>query len=228
MAEHTHNTDMSEEPDRKQLEDRIDKLEQTVAKMLPGRRDALKMGGAALAGGSLMAGSASAQNSGQVGTIGTDNDRVDVNAEDISAVLTNTERLGNGRLFAGAFDGVDADSRLDNCLSASSRGDLIYLEKAAYPANRTINADVGFVGQGIRFGASTRLTGNWTITEPEVIISRLRLQASTITIQNNDCLLTQLREGSVLFESGTANCVIDSSVNTNVTDNGSNTIGDIS
>jgi len=58
MAEQTNNRDMSDEQDRQELEDRIDELEQTIAKMLPGRRDALKLGGAALLGGAAMSGTA--------------------------------------------------------------------------------------------------------------------------------------------------------------------------
>jgi len=75
------------------LQDRVDELEATVSKMLPSRRDALKLGAAGAVGAVGMAGSASAQNSGQTGTIGTDSDRVDVNAEDIDAVSVNTGSL---------------------------------------------------------------------------------------------------------------------------------------
>jgi len=70
----------------KQLENRIDKLESTIEKMMPSRRDALKMGGAALVGGAAMSGAASAQpgdQDGEAGVIGTDNDPVDIEASDI-------------------------------------------------------------------------------------------------------------------------------------------------
>jgi hypothetical protein len=91
MAEQTHNTDMSDEPDRQDLEDRVDQLESTISKMLPSRRDALKLGGAALVGGAAMSGSASAGTQ-QAGTIGTSGSLVDVNAEDIDAVSVNTDK----------------------------------------------------------------------------------------------------------------------------------------
>jgi len=87
------------------LQDRVDELEATVSKMLPSRRDALKLGAAGAVGAVGMAGSASAQNSGQTGTIGTDSDRVDVNAEDIDAVSVNTGELSLGT--AGARISVD-------------------------------------------------------------------------------------------------------------------------
>jgi len=96
MAEQTDNTDMSDEPDRQDLEDRVDQLESTISKMLPGRRDALKLGGAALVGGAAMSGAASAQpgdQDGEAGVIGTDNSPVDIEASDIEVddlVVNNT------------------------------------------------------------------------------------------------------------------------------------------
>jgi len=81
------------------LQDRVDEPEATVSKLLPSRRDALKLGAAGAFGAVGMAGSASAQNSGQTGTIGTDADRVDVNAEDIDAVSVNTEQANVGQVI---------------------------------------------------------------------------------------------------------------------------------
>jgi len=84
---------MTDEPDTAELENRIDTLESKIEKMMPSRRDALKMGGAALAGGSLMAGTASA-GSDQVGTIGSPSKPVDLESEDINnADTVTTENL---------------------------------------------------------------------------------------------------------------------------------------
>jgi len=69
------------------LEARIDELEATIKKMLPGRRDAIKLGGAAVIGGAAMSGTASAGSS-QVGTIGDASNLVDVHAEDLFNVDT--------------------------------------------------------------------------------------------------------------------------------------------
>jgi len=69
------------------LEDRIDELEATIKKMLPGRRDALKLGGAAALGAAAFSGTASAGGS-QVGTIGDGSNLVDVHAEDLFNVDT--------------------------------------------------------------------------------------------------------------------------------------------
>jgi len=96
MAEQTNNRDMSDEPDRQDLEHRVDQLESTISKMLPSRRDALKLGGAALVGGAAMSGAASAQpgdQDGEAGVIGTDNSPVDIEASDIEVddlVVNNT------------------------------------------------------------------------------------------------------------------------------------------
>jgi len=91
-----------------QLENRIETLEATIAKMLPGRRDALKMGGAALAGGSLMAGAASADtDDDQKGTIGGPGQEVDLVSEDIenSNQITTQDLVVNGTV-TGPFGGA--------------------------------------------------------------------------------------------------------------------------
>ena len=74
---------MDHESDKiERLEDRIEQLEATIAKMLPGRRDALKLGGAAVIGAAAMSGTASAGSS-EVGTIGDGSNLVDIHAEDL-------------------------------------------------------------------------------------------------------------------------------------------------
>jgi len=102
---------MSDEPDRQELEDRIDELESTISKMLPGRRDALKLGGAALVGGAAMSGSASAGTQ-QAGTIGTANNPVDVESEDINNAdtVTTQDLVVNHGLVAGELIGSDSSS----------------------------------------------------------------------------------------------------------------------
>jgi len=101
MAEQTNNRDMSDEPARQDLEDRIDELEATIKKMLPGRRDALKLGGAALVGGAAMSGTASAGDESE-GTIGTANDPVVVVLEDATGVDTI-----NGDNIVTVLDGTN-------------------------------------------------------------------------------------------------------------------------
>jgi len=84
-----------------QLENRIDKLENTIEKMMPSRRDALKMGGAALVGGAAMSGTASA-GTNQVGTIGSASQPVDVVLEDATGVDTI-----NGDNIVTVLDGAN-------------------------------------------------------------------------------------------------------------------------
>jgi hypothetical protein len=79
---------MSDETeDIKQLQARVDKLEDMIRELLPNRRDVLKAGGAAAVGAVALSGSASAGSS-QVGTIGSSSDLVDVHAEDLIDVDT--------------------------------------------------------------------------------------------------------------------------------------------
>jgi hypothetical protein len=80
---------MDDEPQVEQLENRIDTLEATIEKMMPSRRDAMKMGGAALVGGAAMSGTASA-GTNQVGTIGSASQPVDLESEDINNTDTVT------------------------------------------------------------------------------------------------------------------------------------------
>jgi len=71
----------------KQLQARVDRLEDMIRELLPNRRDVLKAGGAAAIGAVALSGSASAGSS-QVGTIGSSSDLVDVHAEDLIDVDT--------------------------------------------------------------------------------------------------------------------------------------------
>jgi len=92
---------MTDETDTAELENRIDKLESTIEKMMPSRRDALKMGGAALVGGAAMSGTASA-GTNQVGTIGSASQPVDVVLEDATGVDTI-----NGDNIVTVLDGTN-------------------------------------------------------------------------------------------------------------------------
>jgi len=105
-----------------QLENRIETLEATIAKMLPGRRDALKMGGAALVGGSLVAGSASAlPQEDEVGTIGSASQRVDLFVEDIDGL----ESINDDRLVTS---NEGQDYKIEDDLSSQSDPTIIRFE----------------------------------------------------------------------------------------------------
>jgi len=80
-------TDNTDEPTKAELHDRVRKLESTVEKLMPSRRDALRMGAAGLAGAAgLGAASQSAEAStGSAGDIGDPNNRPDLFADEIDA-----------------------------------------------------------------------------------------------------------------------------------------------
>jgi len=73
------NTDTTDEPSKAELHERVQQLESTVEKLMPSRRDALKLGAAGIAGAAGL--SATTQpadaSTGSAGTIGSSSDRPD-------------------------------------------------------------------------------------------------------------------------------------------------------
>jgi len=121
---------MKDEPDTTELENRIDKLEATIEKMLPGRRDALKMGGAALVGGAAISGTASA-GTNQVGTIGSASQPVDLESEDINNADTVTTQnlVVNGTAtgpFGSDLQGCRVFLSSDQTLPQNSRDKIVF------------------------------------------------------------------------------------------------------
>jgi len=80
-------TDTTDEPSKAELHDRVRKLESTVEKLMPSRRDALRMGAAGLAGAAgLGAATQPAEAStGSAGQIGDSNNRPDLFADTVDA-----------------------------------------------------------------------------------------------------------------------------------------------
>jgi len=114
---------MDEESDKiERLEERIDQLEATIAKMLPGRRDALKLGGAAVIGAAAMSGTASAGSS-QVGTIGTTSQRVDLNAEDVD--VSDTTSTTDLNVSGTVTSSLDLDSNGITSLATINGDNLV-------------------------------------------------------------------------------------------------------
>jgi hypothetical protein len=106
------NTDNTDEPSKAELHDRVQQLESTVAKMMPSRRDALRMGAAGIAGAAgLGAASQSADAStGSAGAIGSSSDRPDLFADEIDAnrakVITESQSGNEGTV---SFSGLQTD-----------------------------------------------------------------------------------------------------------------------
>lgn len=169
---------------------------------------------------------------------------------DAGAIDTDEGTINHGlvrgrngeRIDASKFSGADADARLDNALSAASSGDIIYLENADY-GSRTISTDLKFVGTGELAGAT--ITGVWDASSASVIYLDIRIGSSgelkmgiysqargcgngQITATDDNCCVVACRAIDVTFESGTSNGIADALWNNStVTDNGTNTIGDI-
>jgi len=177
-----------------------------------------------------------------------DNESVDTDKETINHGVVRGRH--SEYIDAAKFDGDDPDARLDSALSAANAGDTIYLENDVYDTDRTISTQVSLVGFSADNATGTELAGNTTLTldvrcrvvgialsgtdaNINVNSERVRLNAingrgdNFITISNGEVMLTELHLCEVTFEAGTSLGLVDSCVRTNVTDNGSNTVGDI-
>jgi len=106
------NTDNTDEPSKAELHDRVQQLESTVAKMMPSRRDALKLGAAGIAGAAgLSATSQSAEAStGSAGDIGAPNNRPDVFADTVDAnSLSGSVKNQGCRVFLSSDQSINTD-----------------------------------------------------------------------------------------------------------------------
>jgi hypothetical protein len=176
------------------------------------------------------------------GQLGLSSDRPDIFAEDMNARFTSDDYI-----YAGEFSGSTPSSRLSNADSAASSGDVIYLENALYNNAVTISTGVSLIGAGAFQGQGTIFETTLTLSSgSNITVSRFRIQGSGkllvdsfqtvvsqvaargngITVNADSCLLFGILRGSVTFASGTAGGIVDASTCT-VTDNGSNTIGDL-
>jgi len=85
----------TDEPSKAELHERVQQLESTVQRMMPSRRDALRMGAAGLAGAAgLGAASQSADAAtGSAGTIGSTSNRPDLVSDEIDTNRIESETL---------------------------------------------------------------------------------------------------------------------------------------
>lgn len=148
--------------------------------------------------------------------------------------------------WASTFDGADVDARLDAAIAAASDNEVIYLESGTYTDDRTISTVLTFIAPGR--GTSPTINANWTLNGQGSVLQFCRFDgtngsitlgtrqclvtggnhtsAPSITVQDDECIITENDNLSVTFESGTSNGVVDSNTRVTVTDNGSNTVGD--
>jgi len=116
----------TDEPSKAELHDRVRKLESTVEKLMPSRRDALRMGAAGIAGAAgLGAASQTADAStGSAGTIGSSSDRPDAfldeaNVNQLTGVSTGGDIQGcrvflssDQSISQGDFEKIQFDSQV--------------------------------------------------------------------------------------------------------------------
>jgi hypothetical protein len=175
----------------------------------------------------------------------TNSDTITSESVDTQALAARNGDVGvlsSTRIFAGGFDGADADARLDNALAArSNKKKLLVLEAETYNQDRTFNNPINIRGLSDPFdGTEINATYTFNLRSSAagltngtlVFTNRARARDMfncDITIDNgNDrTILNELILGSVTFASGTSLGIVDSSASVSVTDNGTNTVGDI-
>jgi hypothetical protein len=247
----TNTNTNTDEPSKAELHERVQQLESTVAKMMPSRRDALRMGAVGIAGAAgLGAATQPADAStGSAGTIGSTSDRPDLLADDVGP-----RSIASDYLYAGEFSGSDPDARLDNAIADASGGDVIYLENDSYNDSIAIPKTVALKGiGGLGFdppGTFLSTGATWTLQGRGASVSGINLNGSSATLiadadeirfthivgtENTDieirtdgCIVSVCREVEVTLTSSSSNCIVDTISELTVTDNGSNNvIGDV-
>jgi len=108
------NTDTTDEPTKAELHDRVQQLESTVEKLMPSRRDALKLGAVGIAGAAgLGAATQPADAStGSAGTIGSSGSRPDLLADEIDAnTLSGSIKNQGCRVFLSSGQSISQSAR---------------------------------------------------------------------------------------------------------------------
>ena len=175
---------------------------------------------------------------------------VDASGDTMTGGLTlpsvETEKMNRNYIYAASKSGGDADARLDAALTDANDGDRIYLEAGkTYATDRTVNTNVMIMGPGDIFNNSARISGTWTWSNNGGIYhvaldkgGEIRLDqvctyfgsnslSGTVTVQNDRVRVINHDNIKVTFASGTSSGIADDLTNSSVTDNGSNTVGEI-
>jgi len=108
------NTDNTDEPSKAELHDRVRNLESTVQRMMPNRRDALKLGAAGLAGAAGLGATSqpAAASTGSAGTIGSNSDRPDLFADQVDAnTLSGGVKNQGCRVFLSSDQSISQGAR---------------------------------------------------------------------------------------------------------------------
>jgi len=135
------------------------------------------------------------------------------------------------------------DAELDTKLSNAADGELIILGNAEFSTNRTVSNQLTFLGTS---QTGPDISGTWTLNDTQIVLRGLGI-SGTIEMDNILCkikgcnlfeasinvnadrcgVVNGCSDGAVTFASGTSGGLADSLIDTSVTDNGSNTVGDI-
>jgi hypothetical protein len=171
------------------------------------------------------------------------------NSDTITSESVNPQFLADNRLFAGNFAGSNPDARLTNALNAATQGDTIFVETAEYSSSRNITTDgIRIAGSKTRDNDSPRFEADIELSGDNITVVGIAVTNVTVTLSGNAtgfknafaffnasiiaaanaCLITEVNSaGDVTFQSGTTGGLVDSCQRLTVTDNGSNTVGDI-
>lgn len=170
-------------------------------------------------------------------------DGSDITPSSVDTPAVNTEGavIGGTYRWASQYGGADADARLDAALSAASNGDKIYLEKATYTKDRTISQGIEVTGPSNTSASSAVIDATWTLSVNTIHLEKVRVDnTAEVVISGRFCTLTNLScpgsvtiqaddnkyvnniGGTVTFESGTSNGIVDACIGVSVTDNGAN------
>ena len=138
------------------------------------------------------------------------------------------------------------DSELDAVLSDAGGGDNIRLGKSNFSVDRTIDSRLSFTGPSMNDDPGASISGTWTIDAPNTGFEKIAIKdggeliisggssyvngiinLGEITVEADEVMLNAIRRGNVTFATDTEDCIIDTSTGVTVTDNGTNTVGDI-
>lgn len=174
-------------------------------------------------------------------------DDVEANSLDVSGTTTTTALEADSLSIDSSIKYASNDAELDTVLSNATKGEWIYLGPNTYSTNRTIGQrGLTFVATGTG-SSSVELSADWTLAATDIVLDGLAISGSVtvdggvcviqnsnhaftmggITVNADEFRFVNNRKGDVTFASGTGGGIVDSCSNTTVTDNGSNTVGDI-
>jgi len=139
---------------------------------------------------------------------------------------------------------------LEDAIDVANNGDEIQLENKEYDEELTIDKPIAIIGTSRTPGTSvgSNVIAEWTLEDRVTIIGcsfwergvgrtpitveneRCRLiqvDHMDLTVKEDKCLISQDLLSDVVFEDGTSDGLVDSSIGTDVTDDGDNTVGHI-